>query len=105
MQRKRFTEEQIIQILHEAETLGNVRDVCRQHHIAEWTVYRWRRQFSGMDVANAKHLGALARENAALKHLVVGDLTLDNRMLKDVLGKSGKLGGQACCDSLSGADS
>lgn len=86
MQRKRFTEEQIIRILQEAETLGNVRDVCRQHNIAEQTLYRWRRQFGGMAVADAKRLRALERENAALKRLV-GDLSLDNRMLKDVLGK------------------
>jgi putative transposase len=86
MQRKRFTEEQIIRILQEAEMLGNVRDVCRQHNIAEQTLYRWRRQFGGMDVADAKRLRALERENAALKGLV-GDLTLDNRMLKDILGK------------------
>ena len=86
MQRKRFSEEQIIRILQEAEMLGNVRDVCRQHNIAEQTLYRWRRQFGGMDVADAKRLRALERENAALKRLV-GDLTLDNRMLKDVLGK------------------
>ncbi len=86
MQRKRFTEEQIIRILQEAEMLGNVRDVCRQHNIAEQTLYRWRRQFGGMAVADAKRLRALERENAALKRLV-GDLSLDNRMLKDVLGK------------------
>jgi putative transposase len=86
MQRKRFTDEQIIRILHEAEGVGNVREVCRQHNIAEQTLYRWRRQFGGMDVTEAKRLRALARENAALKRLV-GELTLDNRMLKDVLEK------------------
>ena len=87
MKGKRFSEEQIIRILHEAETLDNVREVCRQHNIAEQTLYRWRRQFGGMEVAEAKRLRTLERENAALKRLV-GELTLDNRMLKDVLGKN-----------------
>jgi len=87
MKGKRFSEEQIIRILHEAETLDNVREVCRQHNIAEQTLYRWRRQFGGMEVAEAKRLRALERENAALKRLV-GEWTLDNRMLKDVLGKN-----------------
>jgi putative transposase len=47
MKRKRFSEEQIIRILHEAESLDNVREVCRQHNIAEQTLYRWRRQLEG----------------------------------------------------------
>ena len=87
MKRKRFSEEQIVRILHEAETLDNVREVCRQHNIAEQTLYRWRRQFGGMEVSEAKRLRTLERENAALKRLV-GELTLDNRMLKDGLGKN-----------------
>jgi putative transposase len=73
--------------LPEAETLDNVREVCRQHNVTEQTVYRWRRQFGGMEVADAKRLRTLARENAALKRLV-GELTLDNRMLKEVVGKN-----------------
>jgi putative transposase len=44
MKRQRFSEEQIIRILHEAESLDNVCEVCRQHNIAEQTLYRWRRQ-------------------------------------------------------------
>jgi putative transposase len=56
MKGKRFSEEQIIRILHDAEALGNVRDVCRQHNIAEQTLYRWRRQFGGMAVSEAKRL-------------------------------------------------
>jgi putative transposase len=87
MKGKRFSEEQIIRILHEAETLDNVREVCRQHNIAEQTLYRWRRQLGGLEVSEAKRLRTLERENAALKRLV-GELTLDNRMLKDVLGKN-----------------
>jgi putative transposase len=87
MKGKRFSEEQIIRILHDAEASGNVREVCRQHNIAEQTLYRWRRQFGGMEVSDAKRLRALQRENAELKRLV-GELTLDNRMVKDVLGKN-----------------
>jgi len=85
MQRKRCTEEQIIRILHDAELVGNVRDVCRQHNMAEQTLCRWRRQCGGLEGAEAKRLRALERENATLKRLV-GELTLDHRMLKDVLG-------------------
>jgi putative transposase len=77
----------MIRILHDAEVLGNVRDVCRQHNLAEQTFYRWRRQFGGMEVSDAKRLRALQRENAALKRLV-GALTLDNRMLQDGLEKN-----------------
>jgi len=87
MKRKQFSEEQIIWILHEAETLDNVREVYRQHNISEQALYRWRRQLGGMEVAEAKRLRMLERENAALKRLV-GELTLDNRMLKDVLGRN-----------------
>ena len=87
MKGKRFSEEQIIRILHDAEAMGNVREVCHQHNIAEQTLYRWRRPFGGMEVSDAKRLRTLERENAALKRLV-GELTLDNRMLKDVLGKN-----------------
>ncbi len=86
MKRKRFSEEQIIRILKEAEALGNVRELCRQHNITEQTFYRWRNKFGGMEVSEAKRLRELERENAELKKLV-GELSLDNRMLKDVLGK------------------
>ena len=73
--------------MHEAESLDNVREVCRQHNIAEQTLYRWRRQLGGMEVADAKRLRALEREHATLKRLI-GELTLDNRMLKEVVGKN-----------------
>jgi putative transposase len=77
-----------MRILHDAEALGNVREVCRQHNIVDQTVYRWRRQFGGMDVAAAKRLRTLERESAALQRRV-GALTLDKRMLKDGLGPPG----------------
>jgi len=87
MKGKRFSEEQMIRILHDAEALGNVRDICRQHNIAEQTLSRWRRQFGSMEVSEVKRLRALQRDNAELKRLV-GELPLDNRMLKEVLGKN-----------------
>ena len=86
MKRKRFSEEQIIRILKEGEALGNVREACRQHNITEQTYYRWRTKYGGMDVSDAKRLKGLEKENAELKKLVA-ELTLDNRMLKDVVSK------------------
>jgi putative transposase len=84
--KKRFSEEQIIRILKEAEAIGNVREVCRQHNIAEQTLFRWRRKFGGMELSEAKRLRELERENLQLKNMVA-ELSLDNRMLRDVVGK------------------
>jgi putative transposase len=86
MKKKRFSEEQIIRILKEGEALGNVREACRQHNITEQTYYRWRQKFGGMEVSDVKRLKALEKENSELKKLVA-ELTLDKRMLKDVVSK------------------
>ena len=56
MKRKRFSEEQIIRILKEGDTVGNVREVCRQHNITEQTYYRWRNKFGGMEVSDSEFL-------------------------------------------------
>ena len=84
--KKRFSEEQIMRILKEAEAIGNVREVCRQHNIAEQTLFRWRRKFGGMELSEAKRLRELERENSQLKNRVA-ELSLDNRMLRDVVAK------------------
>ena len=86
MKAKRFTEEQIIGILNEAEQTGNIREVCRAHNVTETTFYRWRSKFGGMDVSEAKRLKELERENAELKKMVA-ELSLDNRMLKELNSK------------------
>jgi putative transposase len=86
MKRARFSEEQIIGILKAAEACGNAREACREHNISEQTFYRWRRKYGGMEVSEAKKLRALERENTELKKMVA-DLSLDNRMLKDLNSK------------------
>ena len=83
MKKKRFTEEQIIRILQEADGGMSARDVCRKHDVSEQTFYRWKTKYGGMDVDEAKRLKQLERENDELKKLVA-ELTLDNRMLREV---------------------
>ena len=83
MKRARFSEEQIIGILKEAETAGNIRAVCREHNITEQTFYHWRNKFGGMDVSEARKLRELERESSELKKMVA-DLSLDVRMLKEL---------------------
>jgi len=86
MKGKRANEEHIIRVLKDAEEIGNVREACRKHNITEQTFYRWRNKYGGMDVSEAKRLKQLEKENNELKKLVA-DLSLDNRMLRDINGR------------------
>jgi len=87
MKRSRFSEEQIIGILKEAEAGAAGKDICRRHGISEQTFYRWKAKFGGMGVSDARRLKQLEAENAKLKK-VVADLTLDKEALKELLEKN-----------------
>lgn len=84
--KKRFTEEQIISILKEAEAGAKVAELCRKHGISDATYYNWKAKFAGMTVSDAQRLKALEAENARLKRLLAESM-LDNAALKDVLGR------------------
>ena len=84
--KKRFSEEQIIRILQEAESGIKVKELCRKHGISDATYYNWKSKFGGMTVSEAKRLKSLEEENWQLKKLVA-DLSLDKQALKAVLEK------------------
>jgi transposase-like protein len=88
--RRSYTPEQIITKLREAEILlsqgKTVKEASKLLEISEQTYYRWRREYGGMDVTQAKKLKEMEQENARLKKLVA-DLSLDNAILKEVLSK------------------
>lgn len=83
----RFTEEPIIKILKEYEGGRKAADIVREYNITEQTFYRWKSKYGGMDVSEAKRLKQLEEENRRLKEMVA-DLSLDNKILKDVLSKN-----------------
>lgn len=86
MRKSRFTEEQIIQILAEGDAGATSAELSRRYGVSKNTYFRWKSKYGGMGVSEAKRLKALEDENRRLKRLVA-DLSLDNSMLKDVLGR------------------
>ncbi len=83
MRGKRYTEEQIIGVLKEADTGLALPDLLRKHGISEGTYYRWKAKYGGLDVSEAQRLKSLEDENRRLKRLVA-DQALDIQILKDV---------------------
>lgn len=87
MRKSRFTPEQILQALRQAESGTPVVEICRKLGVTETTFYRWKKQYGGLDTSEVRELKQLREENRRLKQ-VVADLTLDKTILKDALGKT-----------------
>ena len=86
MKRKRFSVEQIVAVLKQADPGMAVADLTRQVGISEQTFYRWKKQYAGMQSDQVRELKQLQEENARLKKLVA-ELSLDKAILKDVVSK------------------
>ena len=86
MKSKRFTEEQIIGVLKEAEAGAKTKELCRKHGISEATFYNWKAKYAGMTVSEARRLRELESENGKLKKLLA-ESELDKAALKDLLNR------------------
>jgi putative transposase len=86
MRKSKFSEEQIIAILREAEGETPVKAVCAKHNLSEATFYKWRSKFGGMEVSEARRLRAMEEENGRLKRLVA-DQAIQIQILKEVNSK------------------
>ena len=86
MKKKRFSAEQIVAILKQAELGIPIAELIRQVGVSEQTFYRWKKKYGGLEVDQVRQLKQLREENFRLKR-IVADLTLDKAMLQDVLSK------------------
>jgi putative transposase len=86
MKTKRYSTEQIISILKEADAGMPVKDLCRKHGVSDATIYNWKSKYGSMTVSEAKRLKELEDENSRLKKLVA-DYALDIQMLKEINSK------------------
>ncbi|MFC1929828.1 IS3 family transposase [Chloroflexota bacterium] len=87
MKARKYTEEQIIDVLKEGEAGARVADLCRKYGMSDATYYNWKAKYAGMTVSNLKRLKALEAENRRLKQLVAEQALVDNQALKELLFK------------------
>jgi putative transposase len=87
MKGEQSTTEQIIKIIKESEMCVTNIDICRKYEISEQTFYRWKSKYGGMDISDAMRPKILEDEDRKLKG-PAADLSLDNKILKDILGKN-----------------
>lgn len=87
MKKSKFTEQQIVFALKQAENGVKVDEVCRKMGISEPTFYNWKKKYGGLGVNELRRLKQLEEENQRLKQ-IVADLTLDKQMLQEVLKKN-----------------
>ena len=85
MKGKRYTEEQIIRMLKEAE-MTSIGEASRKHGVSEWSLYRWRKKYGDMDVPDAKRLRSLEKDNIRLKR-IVAEQAMDIDAMKELLSK------------------
>lgn len=86
MKKKRFTEAQIFNILKEFDAGKNIQELSREHAVSKATIYNWKSKYGGMEMNELKRVKDLEEENRRLKQMYA-DLALDNKMLKDIIGK------------------
>ena len=85
MRTSRFTQEQVLAVLAEADAGAKTDELCRRHGISRNTFYSWRKKYGGLSVSDATRLKQLEEENRRLKR-VVADQALNLQVLKDLLG-------------------
>jgi putative transposase len=86
MKKSNFTESQIVSILAQQEKGQKVTDICREHGISQATFCQWQKKYGGMAVNELKRMKEMEAELSQFKR-IVADLTLQNRILKDVIEK------------------
>ena len=86
MKQKQHSTEEIIRILRQSDTVQTVESICRESNISKATFHRWKRKYGDMDIADAKRLKELEKENAELKKMLAESM-LENRVLKEVNSK------------------